>query len=537
MNKQTHNILKQACRWAVAATVAALVPAASGAEPATPVATTANVGFTPASSPVGLVTSGVDSDGKVAMAVNKTTIVSTKNNIKTISAGQPDIVDAVLVSPNTLLLTAKKPGNTQVIIWDEQGQSQTIDVTVNLDIEALRSEIKKSFPDAPISVDVINGQVTLRGRVPTLKVAEQASRLAAAYTKDVINFLEVGGGQQIVLSVQFLEVNRAASNQLGFSSYFNDGSSRLGFQNAPNGNPIGSLARNLPIDNVPGSASIFGNGAIGGTIFEAYVQALKQNNLARTLAEPSLVSVSGEDASFLAGGEIPIPVPQSGAGGSSTITIEYKEFGVRLKYNAVVLGNGRIRMRVEPEVSELDYSNATSVGGQPVPGIRTRKISNIVEMAEGQTLALAGLLQRGTSAASSGIPLLGDLPVVGAFFRNVKYTRTETELVVLVTPHLASAMNPDQIPNAPGDRFRYPNEAELYGLGDVGGLNDPKQPIASRRGPAPRFVGPYGFNEPAELTKVESPKSEAVKTDESIPTTDVPPAMVIQPTTAPTDSK
>ncbi|MGC4033825.1 MAG: hypothetical protein QM754_19250 [Tepidisphaeraceae bacterium] len=237
---------------------------------------------------------------------------------------------------------------------------------------------------------------------------------------------------------------------------------------------------------------------------------MKTNSLARTLAEPSLVSLSGEDADFLAGGEIPIPVPQAGAGGSSTITIEYKEFGVRLKYNAVVLGNGRIRLKMEPEVSQLDYNNTTSVGGQAVPGIRTRKVKNVVEMAEGQTLALAGLLQRDVTTKNSATPLLGDLPIVGAFFRNVQYTRTETELVVLVTPHLASAMNPDQVPNAPGDRFRYPNEARLYGLADLGEANDPKSPAASRRGPAPRFMGPHGFDEPVT---------------------------VIQPTTAPADSK
>lgn len=529
MNKHTQNILKHACRWAVAATVAALVPAARGADP---VATTANVGFTPAAAPQpGLVDSGIDTDGKLALSINKTAVLTTKDKTTRVNVGQPDIAEVTMVGPTTILITAKKPGNTQVIVWNEKDQSQAIDVSVNLDIQALRDEIKKSFPEAPITVDVINGQVTLRGRVPTLKVAEQASRLANAYTKDVMNFLEVGGGQQIVLSVQFLEVNRAASNQLGFSSYFTDGSSGIGFQNGPNGKVIGGLSQNLTGDNIPGAASIFGNGSIGGTIFETYVQALKQNNLARTLAEPSLVSVSGEDASFLAGGEIPIPVPQSGAGGSSTITIEYKEFGVRLKYNAVVLGNGRIRMKVEPEVSELDYSSATSVGGQAVPGIRTRRVSNIVEMAEGQTLALAGLLQRGTTSAASGIPLLSDLPVVGAFFRNVKYTRTETELVVLVTPHLASAMNPDQVPAATGDRFRYPNEAELYGLGDLGATNDPKQPLATRRGPAPRFVGPYGFDEKPEIT----PAAPVAPVLPPVPSLES--DKVIQPTTAPADSK
>ena len=502
MNTQSPNrsIVKTALRWAVAATVAAMVPAASGQ-------TTANVGFEPSTpSPlIGLIDSGIGADGKLGLAINKTAVLTTKDKTTRVNVGQPDIAEVTMVGPTTILVTAKKPGATQVIVWNERDQSQSIDVSVNLDVAALRDEMKKSFPDAPITVDVVNGQVTLRGRVPSLKVAEQAARLAGAYTKDVINFLEVGGGQQIVLNVQFIEVSRSASNQLGFSALFSDGGSSFGTIQGPT-----SVVDASGTTQLGAGVSLFGSGNIGGTLFQTFVQALKQNNLARTLAEPSLVSVSGEDASFLAGGEIPVPVPQAGAGGASTITIEYKEFGVRLKYNAVVLGNGRIRMKVEPEVSELDYNNTTSIQGTAVPGIRTRKVSNIVEMGEGQTLALAGLLQRGVNTSTRATPLLGDLPIVGAFFRNVSYTRTETELVVLVTPHLASAMNPDQMPAAPGDHWRYPNEAQLYGLADMGSDNDPKQPIASRRLAAPRFVGPYGFAEKTE---------------------------VIQPTTLPTDTK
>lgn len=498
--KQTHlkrpSVLNHACRWAVAATIAAAVPIARG-QTTMP---SDEVGFTPAGpSPLlGLVESGVDNDGRLGLAINKTAVLTTKDKTTRVNVGQPDIAEVTMVGPSTILVTAKKPGNTQVIVWNERDQSQAIDITVSLDVAALRDEMKKAFPDVPITVDVVNGQVTLRGRVPNLKVAEQASRLANAFTKDVLNFLEVGGGQQIVLNVQFIEVSRSASNQLGLSSSFGDGTATFGTINGPGGSPIRAIA-NASEGTIGGGVTLFGGGAIGGTTFEIFLQALKSNSLARTLAEPSLVSVSGEDASFLAGGEIPVPVPQAGVGGASTITIEYKEFGVRLKYNAVVLGDGRIRMKVEPEVSELDYNNATSVGGSPVPGIRTRKVSNIVEMAEGQTLALAGLLQRGVNTSVRSTPLLGDLPIVGAFFRNVSYTRTETELVVLVTPHLASAMNPNQVPVAPGDHFRYPNEAQLYGLGDLGDANDPRQPAASKRAPAPRFVGPYGFGEKADV--------------------------------------
>ena len=448
--------------------------------------------------PVSLIESGVDAaTGKLEMTVNKTAVLTTKERYKRFSVGQPDIADVTAVGPTTLLVTGKKQGTTQIIIWNEQEQSQVVDVAVNLDAQALRDEIKRQFPDANITVDLLNGQVSLKGRVANLKIAEQAERVAKAFAPQVMNFLEVGGGQQVMLKVQFIEVNRTASNALGFSSYFTDGTTKFGFQNGPGGNPIGGLSGGGETD-IPSGATIFGSGNIGGFAFEAFLSALKSNNLARTLAEPTLVAISGEDASFLAGGEIPVPVPQTGVGGGSTITIEYKEFGVRLKYNAVVLGDGRIRMKVVPEVSDLDYTSATTVNGSSVPGLRTRRVESLVEMNEGQTLALAGLLQRRVDARRSATPLLGDLPIVGALFQNVSYTRQETELVILVTPALAQAMNPDQIPEKPGQAWKYPNEAELYGLGDLGGVPvDPKtgKKVEAMEKLPPRFVGPNGFDD------------------------------------------
>ena len=502
MTRYTTKILmsKTAARWAAAAAVLAVLGTARGADNQA-VANLPAVSFGPA--PVipaaSIVDSGVTPDSKLDLTVNKTSIITTKTKYKRFSIGQPDIADVTAVGPTTLLVTGKKYGTTQIIVWDENEGSQVIDVTVGFDVEALRDQFKKTFPDSPITVDVINGQITLKGRVPNLKMAEQATQVAQAFSKDIINFLEVGGGQQIVLGVQFIEMSRAASNALGFSGTLTDGN-QIGSINGPNGSPIGALA-NHAAGTLGSGITLFGSGNIGGTAFEAFLSALKTNSLARTLAEPNLVAVSGEDASFLAGGEIPIPVPQAGAGGSSTITIEYKEFGVRLKYNAVVLGDGRIRMKVEPEVSDLDYNNTTSIAGQAIPGIRTRRVSSIVEMNEGQTLAIAGLLQRSVNMKNSATPLLGDLPIIGAMFRNVQYTRSETELVILVTPKLASAMNPGQVPATPGANWRYPNEAQLYGLADLGGptAKDGSAKSAQSQEAPPRYVGPNGFNEPDSL--------------------------------------
>ena len=496
-SNDNRTILKHALRWAVAFTAVALTRAAGADGTATANVAVSGVSFTPAAAPVvALVQSGVDNNGKLTLSVNKTAVLTTKDKYKRFSIGNPDIADVTAVGPTTLLVTGKKFGTTQIILWDDQEQSQVVDVSVEFDVQALRDEFKKTFPDTPIDVDVINGQITLKGRVPSLKVADQAQRVATAYSKDVINFLEVGGGQQIVLGVQFIEMSRNASVQLGFNTFFTDGTSRVGFANAAGGTPIGAFATGAEEATIPSTATVFAAGAIGHTAFETFIQALKTNNLARTLAEPNLVAISGEDASFLAGGEIPIPVPQSGTGGGSTITIEYKEFGVRLKYNAVVLGDGRIRLRVEPEVSALDYNNSVSIEGSTVPGLTTRKVSSLVEMNEGETLALAGLLQRNVNATNSSTPLLGDLPIIGAFFRNVQYTRSETELVILVTPRLASAMSPGQVPATPGQKWRYPNEGQLFGLGDLGGpMQDKHGNPTTVPTDLPRYVGPNGFDE------------------------------------------
>lgn len=524
-NQNMQSVLSRAARWtvlvitgaAMSARAASADPAILPATPLQPANTTVNktadtskaandvsklATFTPAVSTVSLVQEGIDSAGRVELSVNKTSVVTTKEKVKRISIGQPEVADVTMVGPTTLLVTAKKFGTTQLIVWDEQERSQTIDINVVFDIQALKDQYTKMFPDAGIQVEMLNGVMILKGRVPSLKIAEQAAKIAGAYSKDVLNFLEVSGGQQIMLHMQFIEMSRSASQDLGFRFFFNDGNP-VGFNNGPGGDSWGGLLSGNS-GTISSAITFFATGNLGNTPFEVFVNALKKNNLARTLAEPTLIAINGQPASFLAGGEIPIPVPQPGGGGSS-ITIEYKQFGVKLNYTAAILGDGRIKLKVQPEVSELDYANGTSINGQKVPGIRTRKVDTEVEMAEGQTLALAGLLQRRVDTTVSATPLLGDLPIVGTFFRSTSYARSETELVILVSPHLTGAMNPSQVPALPGGNWRYPNEAQLFAFGDQGG------PVKTATTPAedkrlvealPRFIGPNGFDEstPVEPT-------------------------------------
>jgi pilus assembly protein CpaC len=265
--------------------------------------------------------------------------------------------------------------------------------------------------------------------------------------------------------------------------------------------------------------TLFGAGQIGNFYFEYFIQALRQNNLMRLLAEPNLVAISGQEASFLAGGEFPIPVTQGGGGsGGVAVTIEYREFGVRLKFVPVVLGDGRIRLRVAPEVSDLDFTTAVRFNGFVVPGLNSRKLDTTVELQDGQTFAIGGLLNNAMTSSKDVTPGLGDLPVLGVLFRSVRYQRKETELVVLVTPRLVSGMNPGQVPTLPGEHWRDPNELDLFLNRDIGGeMPDSRraattQPIAadSDAADAPRYRGSYGFT-PAkqEPDRTETPDSSA----------------------------
>ena len=441
------------------------------------------------------VTSGLNEQGEVRLLINRSTIITTNRPQKRLSVSEPSIVDVNGISPTRFLLTAKKPGATQVIVWDDQDRAQTIDVTVQPDITGLREQLGK-IAGAQIEATTTDDTVILRGRAPSLSAAEQAAALSSAYGKRVVNLLEVGGGQQVMLQVRVAEVSKSATRALGMNFGFIDGPSIFGSnvgQISPLGFKeigVGQLILGVPTSPPP-AVNYFGKGEIGNTSFSYFLSALRDNNLLRILAEPNLIAISGQEASFLAGGEFPIPVPQSGTGNNTTITIQYREFGVKLNFVPIVLGDGRIRLRVSPEVSDLDFTTAVQFSGFVVPGLSQRKVTTTVEMNDGQTLAIAGLLNQNVTANKSVTPLLGDIPVIGALFRSVRYQRKETELAVFVTPRLVMGMSPDQVPAAPGENWRHPNEADLFLNQDLGG--DQGGPSKTAATPARMYIGETGF--------------------------------------------
>jgi pilus assembly protein CpaC len=438
-------------------------------------------------------------DGQIRIGVNKTSVVTTRVPFKQVSIGQPAIADVTPVGPNSILITAKKQGSTQLIVWDEQNRSQQVDVVVEFNSQSLQEQLDAAFPGADINASSIGDGIVLRGRVPNLQTAEQAVALAGAYSERVLNFLDVSGGQQVMLQVRFAEVSRSATNALGVNVGFSDGRS-FGASNIGQVNPFAVSAGDLASTTVNPAVTLFGRARVGDSTIDFFINALRQNNLLRILAEPNLIAMSGQEANFLAGGEFPIPVTQSGElGGGQAITIEYREFGVRLKMVPVVLGDGRIRLKVAPEVSDLDFTTAVRFGGFVVPGLTSRKLETTVELADGQTFAIAGLLNNSITATKDVTPVLGDVPLLGALFRSVRYQRKETELVVLVTPRLVEALNPGEVPTLPGEHWRDPNEAELFLNRDLGGerpaAQNPRNAPAAAHQPvaAAQYQGEHGF--------------------------------------------
>lgn len=445
-----------------------------------------------------IVAEGLDAQGRLQMVAHKAVLLPTLFPYKRVAVSRPEIADVNMIGPTSILVTAKTVGAAQLVVWDDYDNSHVMDLVVASDLSQLNDLFKKHLPSAQIeATGTANGTVVLRGKVSDLTAAEQATALAAPFG-EVLNLLEVVGGQQVMLQVRFMEVSRTAVSALGVDI----------------GMSAGNGDYSVGLNSTPGrlstsdrAFSLSGSGTFGEFAFEAFIDALKRNSLARVLAEPNLTVTSGEEGKFLAGGQVPIPVPQAGGGGS-TITIEYKDFGVGLKCTPVVLGDGRVRMRIATEVSELDYSNGTSIQGEVVPGLKTRNVNTVVEMADGQTFMLGGLLNRKVDSRNQSTPLLGEIPILGSLFRSVRYERSETELVILVTPRLVQAMNPGQVPLLPGEKWRYPNEAELFFNGDIGGPAQANAPVtigksdaAARKddpnAPAPRFQGAHGFVEDA----------------------------------------
>jgi pilus assembly protein CpaC len=376
----------------------------------------------------------------VTMALGESALLTYPGPLQRFSIGDPTVGDAVAVSPTELLITGKKLGTTSLIVWDPGGRVRLYSVQVTADAPGLERYLKSLFPDADISVSASGNMVTLSGRVPTASVSQQAVEIAKGTGATVINRLQAPPAKQVLLQVRFAEVSRSAAKQM---------SSTLATLNPQR---ISSTV-NWSVQTVSdGLLRLFLMNA--DSAFEAIIHVLQSRGEFKSLAEPNLLTLPGKEASFLAGGEFPFPVLQGGALGA--VTIVWKEFGVRLKFTPTITEGGSIHLHVAPEVSSLDFANALTIGGFQIPSILTRRAETDVELREGQHLAIAGLLDNTFLNNVSKIPILGDIPILGVFFRSRDVKQNRSELLVLVTPLLVEATSkPPAVPTGEPDQWKW----------------------------------------------------------------------------------
>ncbi len=438
------------------------------------------------------------------LRVGHSKVLRTPFALTRISVADPDIADLILINEREIYINALAPGTTNISMWGKSRFSAAT-VTVEADLTLLKEKLHQILPKEKIGAEAAGDSVVLSGEVSGPMAQSTALALALPYAggkKDkVVNVMHVGGVQQVMLEVRVAEINRLIAERIGVN--FN--------AVAPGGNfgvnQINSLA---PVTNLiraftgNGSASTtafnqvispglsaLGGWTAAGTLWTVFLDLLTQQNLGRVLAEPNLVTTSGQKASFLAGGEFPIPVPQSGVGGAATITIEFKKFGVQLEFTPTVLNDSKIAVKVHPIVSELDFSNSINIESFVVPGLLTREMDTHVEVQDGQTFSIAGLLQDTSRNIINKFPVLGDIPVLGVLFRSTSYQKKETELVALVTPHLVKPMAPGAA-RLPTDKWIDPSDVDVYLLGLEQGRQKPgpaPAPAAASTAPLPAGFG------------------------------------------------
>ena len=416
----------------------AATPQTQTAPPAGPSATSAQ---TPEGGPAPL-----------RVMVGKSLLINTTERLRRVSVTDPNVADAIVVTPTQILVHGRSPGEISLLIWDEAERSRSFDLRVDVDVTACAEEIHRIFPEERIEVSPSRAAIVLSGHVSTEDVAKRAGMIAQAYSKNVVNVLTFGpmGSQEVLLEVKFAEVDRSALTQLGVNILSTGATNTVGTISTQQ---FGGFGPQQITDSFPrsGGTVFTSNQTIQDTLnmflfrpdihLGAVIKALQNKNLLQILAEPNLIAMNGKEASFLAGGQFPFPVVQPGAG-FTAVTIQFKEFGVRLSFTPEIMPNGDIHLKVAPEVSALDFANALTISGFVIPALSTRKAETEFQMQDGQSFVIAGLMDNRVTSQLNKIPGLGDIPVLGALFRSKSLSKSNSELMVLVT---AKKVSPDAV--------------------------------------------------------------------------------------------
>jgi pilus assembly protein CpaC len=458
-------------------------------------------------------------------------VIKTPFPVTRVSVGNPEIADIVVISDREIYVNALGPGVTNLTLWGKNRFTSTM-VTVEIDVTILKEKLAKILPKERIGVEAAGASIILSGEVSSPVAQQTALDLAAGFLRahgaftekveevkgslppaipsggmgakgtaegapkeiKIINLMHVGGIQQVMVEVRVAEIQRDLGRNIGINFFGTDRQGNFALTMLDRLTTLNSFTRGFNATTVDQAVSSAINAMAGfktgSWLWTVFFNVAKNQGLARILAEPNLVATSGQEAKFLAGGEFPVPVPQPGAGGS-VITIEYKPFGVGLVFTPTVLDEGKIALRVSPEVSELDFVTAPVViAGTQVPGLRKRTVTTHIELKDGQSFAIAGLLSDNHRNTISKYPLLGDIPVLGTLFRSARYQKNETELVVLVTPRLVKPLTTTAI-KLPTDKYIEPTDFEAYLLGALEGRKK-KSPANNNSAPPPMLPDGFG---------------------------------------------
>jgi pilus assembly protein CpaC len=394
----------------------------------------------------------------VKMSIGKSESVRTGDGFSEVIVSDPEVADAIPLSDRSLSILGKKIGNARVSVYGEGKKLVGVfDVEVSYDTTRLGSELAQRFPHARFRVSSVNGRIMISGSAPDAMTVDKAMAIAKQFGNDVINTVRVNSPQQVMLEVRFVEASRSASRDLGVNwqvvqqKLASTGSNGVALATGI----VGTASGATPFASFLGS--MLGNGVQADVL----VKALEERGIVRRLAEPNLIALSGDTASFLAGGEFPIPV----ASNLGQVSVEFKKYGVGLAFTPTVLGDGLINLKIEPEVSQIDPTTTIQLNGISIPALIVRRANTTVELRDGQSFAIAGLLQSINTSDQNQLPWLADVPILGALARSAAYQKKETDLVIIVTPRLVRPARPGDVLRTPLDGTKPGNDVDLFLLG------------------------------------------------------------------------
>jgi pilus assembly protein CpaC len=385
------------------------------------------------------------------LLVGRSLVITSPSRIKRVSLADPNIAEAIVISPTQVLLNGKTPGGVSLLLWDEAGQSQAFEVSVDIDVLGLSQKIHEVFPAEDVHIETSRDVVILSGKISSPIVADKILEVVKSAAPKVTSMMQVPvpPAGEILLEVKFADVNKQAINQLGLNIMSLPGAKNVGTistgQFSP---PILTQPTNGVNASPIGVSNLLNIFLLRPDInLAATIQALEQNTVLQILAEPNLITSSGKEASFLAGGEFPYPVLQPSTSGFAGITIQFKEFGVRLKFTPTLTPDGLIHLKVAPEVSALDFTNALTLQGFTIPALSTNRAESEMDLKDGQSFAIAGLLDNRVSEQFEKIPWIGDVPILGKLFQSRSLTKSKNELLIVVTPRIVQPL--DKLPQGP----------------------------------------------------------------------------------------